>query len=226
VILGLDTSGAVGSAALLGDDPAAALVSSLGEGTAGGVALAPTVRDLLARASLAPADLHLVGVGVGPGSYTGVRVAVSFARALALASGVPVAGVGSLDALACRAPPGRTVVCARDARREALYLAVYRTGEEELETLVPPRLAPFAEVPGLLPPDALVLGDAAARFPELLSGERRTFAGPELADPSALDVAVLAARRVERSGPDEVHDLAPVYLRIPEAEERRRQGEP
>ncbi|MCU0727619.1 MAG: hypothetical protein MUE73_17815 [Planctomycetes bacterium] len=91
--------------------------------------------------------------------------------------------------------------------------------------MVAPRLAFFPEVPALLPPGAIVLGDAVDRFPDLLLGDGREAGDRYLFDAAGDVVARLGLLGFRRDGPDPVHDLAPLYFRIPEAEERRRARE-
>lgn len=80
------------------------------------------IEDLLTEAGLPLRELDRIAVGLGPGSFTGVRIAVAYAKSLAYGSGVPLVGVSSYDALE---PPDaplavltvvrgrRGVVCAR-----------------------------------------------------------------------------------------------------------------
>ncbi|WDL95461.1 tRNA (adenosine(37)-N6)-threonylcarbamoyltransferase complex dimerization subunit type 1 TsaB [Alicyclobacillus sp. ALC3] len=91
--------------------------------------LQPTVAQLLTAAGIAPADLTGICVGVGPGSYTGVRMAVSTAKAMATALGVPLYTVSTLVAIANAAvvaEQGRVAVLPLlYARRERAFGAVY-----------------------------------------------------------------------------------------------------
>jgi tRNA threonylcarbamoyladenosine biosynthesis protein TsaB len=87
---------------------------------------------VLAQGGIAPSGLAAVAVGRGPAPYTGLRIALATARALGLALGVPVWGVGDLDVLAHDAvrvlslPPGGTLLAALDAKRREVYWALYR----------------------------------------------------------------------------------------------------
>lgn len=90
--------------------------------------LAPLVRQVMAEAAMAFADLDRIAVTVGPGSFTGLRVGLAFAKGLGLALDRPVVGFGVLDALAASAPgPGITAALI-DARREQVYVRRFRDG--------------------------------------------------------------------------------------------------
>ena len=119
-VLAFDTSVAHCAAALLSGDR---VMVSRHEEMAKGQAerLMPMLQEMLAEAGISWRDLACLGVGTGPGNFTGVRIAVSVARGLALGLGVPAVGVTSLEAqafgLGC-------VVSSLDARRGDLYVQV------------------------------------------------------------------------------------------------------
>ena len=157
--------------------------------------LTPTVRAVLADAGQAMADVDAVVTGLGPGPYTGLRVGVVTAAALADARGIPVVGVCSLDAIGDGA---RTAVT--DARRKEVYWAAYDAAGARVS-------GPAVDKPGdvdLTPP---VVGDPAfadrlgvAVAPaEVTTAGLLRAAGPQLADPA-------------RAGA-----LVPLYLRRPDA---------
>ncbi len=86
-----------------------------------------TIDAMFRDAALAPSDFDAIACDVGPGSFTGVRIGVAGAKGIALARGIPLVGVTSLEALAF-GRPGRVEV-RLDARRGEVFSAVYEAGE-------------------------------------------------------------------------------------------------
>jgi tRNA threonylcarbamoyl adenosine modification protein YeaZ len=157
--------------------------------------LTPAITAVLDDAGLAMADLDAVVTGLGPGPFTGLRVGVVTAAAIADARGLPVVGVCSLDAVGSGA---RTVVT--DARRKEVYWAAYGADGSRTEgpAVVRPeelgRPGPFVGDPAF----AERLGEPVTPAHVTTAGLLRA-AGPQLADPSS-------------AGP-----LLPLYLRRPDA---------
>ena len=133
LVLGFDTSAAHCAAALLRGDQL--LASRLEEMTRGQAErLMPLLEEVLAEGGAAWADLDAIGVGVGPGNFTGIRIAVSAARGLALGLEIPAVGVDGFEA---RAAAG--TLPAVPAPRDQVYAAL--PGEA-------PRLMPRQEAEG------------------------------------------------------------------------------
>lgn len=167
-----------------------------------------------------------IAVGVGPGSFTGLRIGVSTARALAQATGAALVGVSTLRALAEGARPAadeRAVVTVLDARRGEAFVAAWH-GDRRL--LAPAALAPedlAAAVDGL-GLAALAVGEGALRFRAQI--EPAGAAIPPDDDPvhrvSARPMCVLARAQA----PAEREAVLPEYLRLPDAELNRPQPQP
>jgi tRNA threonylcarbamoyladenosine biosynthesis protein TsaB len=151
------------------------------------------------------AEIEKFVVTIGPGSFTGLRVGLAFARGLQLATGAPLAGVGTLEALAASAAGAGPAAGVVDARRGLVYVQAFEAGQP------------------LGPPDILLIAEAAQRLARLggltLVGPGAWLLAEELPH-ARLDVrpaADLAAlgRLAAGGAPDP--DLKPLYLRAPDA---------
>ena len=134
LILGIDTSGAQGSVALLRATPSAApsprdeLVTLETVSLAGGRCselLVPSIAAILESQGAKRSSLELIAVASGPGSFTGLRVAVATAKGLAEAFATPVVAISVLEALALAAPCEGDITAVLDARRSELFFGDY-----------------------------------------------------------------------------------------------------
>jgi len=178
------------------------------DGRAHGELLATGVRDVLAELGAAATDLGAVAVGLGPGPFTGLRVGVMTALALADALGVPAYGCCSLDAVDPWGEGERVVVT--DARRREVYWAEYAADDQRVAGPSVLRPAALAEALAEVGWTGRVVGDGALGHPELFPD-----VPPEPRYPSAEGIVLLAARRVLDGAPCE--PLVPLYLRRPDA---------
>jgi tRNA threonylcarbamoyladenosine biosynthesis protein TsaB len=107
-------------------------------------ALLPLIEQVIGESGLAFADLDRIAVTTGPGSFTGLRVGVSAARAIALAAGKPAVGITTLAAFAAPAiivAQGIPVLAVIDARNNQVYVQTFGEGGGAPE----PRIASLAE---------------------------------------------------------------------------------
>jgi tRNA threonylcarbamoyladenosine biosynthesis protein TsaB len=220
LLLGLETSTARSSVALVGKDRVLAS-ASLGVPRRHGEFLAPAIRFCLDQAGVGADRVTGVVVGLGPGLYTGLRVGIATAQTFAAARQLPVVGLSGLDVLAFQARYTARPICAAiDARRGELFWAFYRSSpggvqrEGELTLGRVDQLAAEIETHG---DDVLLVGDGALNYRDELAVTGVQLAGPDRAWPDASDLAGLAAPRFEREETQRPDQLQPIYLRHADA---------
>ena len=216
-VLGLDTSTSAASACVLRGDgesfEVAPPAERLQSPPAHASELMPAVADVMDRAGVGWDDLDALAVGVGPGTFTGLRIGLATARALASANGLPLRRVSSLAALAAGIDASLRLPLI-DARRGELFGALYDADE---------RLwAPFAAPPeelvarlregGFTP---LAAGNGSVRFRGMLE-EAGVPVAPD--DSQAHVVRAVHVCRLAAEAPDEPPEaVLPDYLRDPDA---------
>jgi tRNA threonylcarbamoyl adenosine modification protein YeaZ len=174
-----------------------------GEGAmAHGELLAPAIRDALAQAGAAMADLTDVAVGVGPGPFTGLRVGVVTALTLGSTLGITTHGVCTLDILAADVQVEGEFLVATDARRKEVYWARYGADHVRLD-------GPHVALPADLAHQHPEL-PAYGRGAELYDGVLRAASGVHDPRAASLASAVVAGHVIELP-------LEPLYLRRPDA---------
>ncbi len=179
--------------------------------------LVPMIEAVMTEAGVGYEALDAIAVTLGPGGFTGVRIGLATARALALACARPVIGVSNFEAVAAAVPEserrGRSLAVLIDAKRSDLYAQAFSA---ELAALAEPRVLAPEALDGFLPRGPLILaGDAAAQGRAALQAIGRDLlvaSSPGSAD--AARVAALAAAR-PLPAPDAAPP-APIYLRGPD----------
>jgi tRNA threonylcarbamoyladenosine biosynthesis protein TsaB len=208
-VLGIDASGPALAVALIEKETVLAEFAWAAPRTAGAFLVA-WVKEITQQFGWPDG----IGVGIGPGSFTGTRIAVSAAKMLAWARGLPVAGVSSLAAWAAAAPPSTLVVVTSERRGPAFYLGLFRIGDAGPEPAIPEQ-AVDGELPAPFP-----LGEAAWLVGPMAGDEawRPRFGSLVTPHPLPLyasNVARLAERRLAAGQADPVEQLLPRYLRPP-----------
>jgi tRNA threonylcarbamoyladenosine biosynthesis protein TsaB len=187
------------------------------------------IAEVLARAGCGWDGVDRIAVGVGPGTFTGLRIGVATARALARSREIELVGISTLQSLAlgaveeARARGADAILPVLDARRGEVFAAAWITGEVDGAPAAGRLLQPVAVAPSALAQTAarvgdscLAIGDGAVAFRAVLerSGTSIVDGGSRL---HRVD-AVFTGRLAFGSQSAAAESVRPEYLRLPDAE--------
>ena len=217
-VLVLETAGRVGQVALASGDSVLA-EARLEQARRRASDLALVVSDLLKSRGWAARDLTAVVVGLGPGSYTGLRVGLASAKALAYATGGAFFGVETFAATALRAPADVELISVvGDALQGKLFRRDFRRAAAGWEAAGLLAVVDSARWLGSLQPGTRVSGPAAGAFEGRLPGGVAAV-DPGLREPRPVDL-LTAARTLPWAVTTDVWTAEPFYLRGSSAEEK------
>ncbi len=191
--------------------------------------LLPTVSEMLESLGVEMRELDAVVVGRGPGSFTGVRIGVSSAKGIAHALGIPLYGVGTLDAIAPRFAEREGILgIVGDAMRGEVYPALFRCSNGVCERLTSDSVArPEDAAQAWADMDvtpSILAGNGLRKYEQLFADalrERAVVAPAGLWTPTGrgLLVAHAADLLAGREGDGDAGGVLPVYTRLSDAEE-------
>lgn len=182
----------------------------------------PTIDTLFKRADWQPADVDRIVVAKGPGSYTGIRIAVTTAKTLAMTLQKELVGVSSLQVLASSVPPvsDQLIVPFMDARRGNVFAGIYRYEDQQLKTVVADQHMAFNELLQLIKKQgqpAWLVGQMTKRINRqgLALPDQVQLLPASYAFPSTYRLALIG----EQMPPvKDIDNFVPDYLRLTQAE--------
>ncbi len=222
-ILAIDTATQVSSVAVASADKLAAELTMQAKLTHSET-LMPHIEKVLAMAGVKKEKLEGIAVSIGPGSFTGLRIGLAAAKAMAYALNLPIVGVSTLKALAYHYPvPGIRIVSLLDAQKGNAYRESYEWQDGKLQVVQPVEVLPLAEIIAECAESGrpvVLLGDVAAKR---VRGKMELPANVEVAPahlimPRAACVAMLGLEEFAAGHHDNVMNMEPVYIRRSEAE--------
>ena len=228
LIFALDSTAVVGSVALCRDGKPLASFT-IKNGNTHSETLLPMAKALFDVTGYTPDDVDIFACSEGPGSFTGVRIGAATVKGLAFGKNKTVIGVSALEAMARNLLPAKGIICpVMNARRGQVYNALFRADGEELTRLCEDRALAATdletELKAMGEPFYLV-GDGvtvtASAFEELASLPVSVLA----AEQNALGVAACALCLYREGKKTTDKELAPTYLRLPQAERERLEKE-
>jgi tRNA threonylcarbamoyladenosine biosynthesis protein TsaB len=230
-ILAIDTATEACSVALLHDD----IITSRFEvcPQQHSQRLLPMVDDVLKDADLTLSELDLLAFGRGPGSFTGVRIATGMIQGLSLGTGLKVAGVSTLEAMAhevaslgdvesSNSVASKYIAVASDARMDEVYFAVFEQSGSDISLVVAEQVCPphdaveqLDALAGLSKHNVIAAGTGWSAYDALGQWLQQctTQEQAQVTLPNARFMLELAQRAHENGTVTEATSVEPVYLR-------------
>ena len=213
LVLGIETSTRAAGVALVSDEKILAEISQESK-LYHSENLLPQIEQVLNIAKVEKVDA--VAVSIGPGSFTGLRIGLAAAKALAYAWKVPIIGVPTLHALAYHFPlTSATVMTLIDAQKNSAYVQSFKNAAPIDEVTVKP-IAEILTAAGELG-EVILCGDVLNKIKSL--PDNVTFAPINARMPRAVNVAICGKNLLDAGKVGNVMDMEPLYLRRSEAEE-------
>ena len=224
-VLAIETSGRIGSIALVRDGRIIA-EDQFPHGLKHAAEIIPMI-DRLCRSQIwSPRDLEHIYVSVGPGSFTGLRIGITLAKTLALATGLKIVAVPSVRVLAENAPPDtRHLIIVLDAKRDQIFTARFQRGggEEPGEWIErePAHIDTLVAMIARSPRPVHLVGEGIPFHERFVPpGEGVVIAPPDLWRARAGGVAKIGAAMAAAGQFAKPDCLTPLYIRKPEAQEK------
>jgi len=228
IILALENATMCGSVALVAQGLCLAEYS-LTSTTTHSRRLLGSIQQLMAESGLDWPRIDAIAVSAGPGSFTGLRIGLTTAKGLAMATGKPLLSVSSLTTLACQLPWTERLICpVLDARKQEVYTAFYRCDDagrprrvSDVVAITPQALAQQIKE------DVIFLGDGSQVYREILQGElggRASFAAPEVFFIRAAALGFAALGKWHQQDFLDAASAIPDYIRPSEAEVNYRES--
>ncbi len=215
-VLGLDTSHYLNSVGIIeGERLLAGVTSSARSDSL--VKIIANIDFAVKRAGLTLAQIDGFGVGLGPGSWTGIRVGVTVGKMLAYATGKPICGVSTLEALAREAFNANTLICSiiGGGTKDMIYAALYRQLNGAVKQEGDYYVGSPSGLAHLIKENVVIVGQEAdfyaeyiksLNIPDIKITEIKTI-------PQGSTIASLAQARLERGDKDNALALTPLYLK-------------
>ncbi len=197
--------------------------------------LMPMIKHVLVNVELIPKDIGAIAVSIGPGSFTGVRIGISATKGMAMALDAQIAGVSTLDGIACNLMDLYTgqVCVITDARRKQVYTAIYESAKVKgqmskvkaqsgkMKKLTDDMVLPIEELVKKIKKKTIFIGNATTLYYDTLKkelGELAVVCPSHLDIPRASSIALIGENMLKKGKGLSHFDLKPNYIRLSDAE--------
>ena len=230
-ILAFDSTARAASVAVTEDDSLLGLYT-IDNGLTQSELLLPMAENLLKSLKLSFADIDILAATTGPGSFTGVRIGAALVKGIAFGRNIPCVSVSTLEALAENLAGIRGIIVpCMDARRNQVYNAIFRSGENGMTRITEDRAISIDDLAKELKEfegeDLYIVGDGygVARDGLIKAGITPKVTPEALRLENASSVAKIAYRKYKNGEFTDDSSLLPTYLRLPQAERERLEKE-
>lgn len=167
-------------------------------------------------------DLDGLAICLGPGSFTGLRIGLTTIKGICMATGLPLMGVSSLEALASQFPYCALPICPiLDARKQEVYAALYQTKTGKLLTDLKPVVIGIKQLLTTITKPTLFIGDGVNVYKETITKhleDHAFFGPPQLIFPRAAAIGTLALNQFKNKQFLDQASASPFYIRASDAE--------
>ena len=220
--LAIETSGRIGSVALV-DENGAIEEREFPHGLQHAAGLIPLIDQLCSQRGWTPGELREVYVSAGPGSFTGLRIGVTLAKTLAFVTGAKLAAVPTMRILVANAPAeARHAIIVLDAKRDQIFTARFEQIEQRWEEQEAPHLDSLAAMLSRSPRPIHLVGEGLLFHQQHIpsGADDIVITKPEVWRARASVVAAIGAEMARAGEFVDPFVLEPIYVRIPEAQEK------
>ncbi|MBN1931991.1 MAG: tRNA (adenosine(37)-N6)-threonylcarbamoyltransferase complex dimerization subunit type 1 TsaB [Desulfobacterales bacterium] len=181
------------------------------------------IRTVVNMSALSVSDLDGFAVTQGPGSFTGLRIGISTIKGLAAASGKPLVGISSLEALAAQVSKcSNHLICPfLDARKKEVYFSLYRFESGVLKRQIAEQVLPPNRAFDAIAEPCLFIGNGVRLYQKMISdklGKAAYFASPHQNTIRAATIAYLSMEKFKKNDTDDISRFIPHYIRKSDAE--------
>jgi tRNA threonylcarbamoyladenosine biosynthesis protein TsaB len=219
--IAIETSGKTGSIALA-DGSSVLVEEQFPHGLKHAAEIVPIIDRLCRARGWGPRDLEHLYVSAGPGSFTGLRIGITLAKTLAFATGVKLVAVPTLRVLAENAPPeASNLVLVLDAKRDQIFTARYERRQEGWREGESAHLDSLTSMLQRTPRPVHLLGEGIPYQKKFIPSDPAIIVTPpDLWRARAAAVAKIGAELARAGNFSDPDRLTPIYIRLPEAEEK------
>jgi tRNA threonylcarbamoyladenosine biosynthesis protein TsaB len=226
LILAVETSGRMGSVALAAGDKLFAETSFSGP-MRHSAEIFPAISDLLGKFDKKPDQIEHIYISAGPGSFTGLRIAVTFAKTMALANGAKIVAVDTLDCIAANVNPqdkSELLGVILDAKRGQFFIAVYeKTPDAIWKKVLPDCLLTAEEFISRFTGKPLVLtGEGLVFYKDKFTHKNTRVLDEKFWNPSAANIYRLGRQLALQNQFADPLTLIPNYIRGPDVTVKQR----